>query len=215
MAGPPRPGYRAMHLDELDAVPWKGGRLTWRPLRGQLGIGAFGAAAFTATDAGDEVVEPHAESPDGRGQQELYVVVRGRATFTVAGDDIDAPAGTFVFVEDPAVRRAAVAAEPDTAVLVFGGDPAAFTPAGEEYMARVRAAVADGDGARARALAQAGLRELPDSPGVRYALALAAAASGADDEARRWLAQAVERVPELADEARADALLARLLDAPA
>jgi hypothetical protein len=56
---------------------------------------------------------------------------------------------------------------------------------------------------------------LPDSPGVCYALALAAAASGADDEARRWLAQAVERVPELADEARKDALLARLLDAPA
>jgi len=183
-------------------------------VRGQLGIHAFGAAAFTAAHAGDEVVEPHAKSPDGRGHEELYHVARGRATFTLADEQLDAPAGTFVFVEDPTVLRAAVAAEPDTAVLVFGGDPTAFTPAGEEYMARVRAALLDDDLSRARALAHAGLRELPDSPGVRYAPALAAAASGDDEAARRRLAEAVERVPGLAGEARTDAVLARLLDAP-
>jgi len=209
----PGPGFRTVHLDDLEEVPWKDARLTYRPLRGQLGISAFGAAAFTAAHAGDEVVEPHAESPDGRGQQELYFVARGRATFTLAGEQLDAPTGTFVFVEDPTVLRAAVAAEPDTAVLVFGGDPAAFTPAGEEYIARVRAALLEDDPGRARALAEAGRRELPDSPGVAYALALAAAASGDDAEARRRLAEAVDRVPELADEARTDAVLARLIEA--
>jgi len=203
-----------MHLDELDAVPWAGGSMTWRPVRGQLGIRAFGAAAFTAAQAGDAVVEAHVESGDGRGHQELYFVARGRATFTLDGRELDAPAGTFVFVEEPSVRRAAVAAEPDTAVLAFGGDAGAFLPAGDEYIARVRGALLDGAPQRARELAAAGLRELPDSPGVRYALALAAAAGGDDEQARARLAEAVERVPALADEARTDAALARLLDDP-
>ena len=48
MTGPPPAGYRTMYLDELEAAPWMGGRLTWHPLRGQLGIRAFGAGAFTA-----------------------------------------------------------------------------------------------------------------------------------------------------------------------
>jgi hypothetical protein len=209
MPGDARSGYRVMQLDEMEAVPWAGGRLTWRPVRGHLGIRAFGAAAFTA-DVGEEVVEPHSEADGGRGHQELYYVARGRATFTLDGDELDAPAGTFVFVEDPAVRRGAVAAEPRTAVLVFGGEPT-FTPAGHEYMARMRALLPT-DPDRARALAQEALRELPDSPGVHYALALAAAARGDDVEARRRLAEAVERVPALADEARDDGLT-HLLDA--
>lgn len=198
---------RVMALDAVEAVPWKAG-MTWRPLRSQLGIRAFGAAAFTAELVGETVVEPHAEAPDGRGHQELYFVSRGGARFILDGRSIDAPAGTFVFVEDPSVHREAIATEPATAVLVFGGEPT-FTPAGEEYIARVRAHL--DDPAAARALADAGLRELPDSPGARYALALAAAAQGFDVEARRRLAEAVERVPELADEARVDPLLAALL----
>jgi uncharacterized membrane-anchored protein len=107
------------------------------------------------------------------------------------------------------VHRSAVAAEDDTAVLVFGGEPR-FTPAGHEYIARVRGALLEHDPAGARVLAEAGLRELPDSPGVRYALALAAAANGDDEEARRRLAEAVAGVPELADEARKDVALRRL-----
>ena len=207
MSDRPRPpGYRAMHLHAMDRVPWADGRMTWLPLRGQLGIHAFGAAAFTARAAGEHVVEPHTES-EGRDHEELYFVTRGRATFTLDGEQVDAPAGMFVFVEDPAVHRSAVAAEDDTAVLVFGGEPS-FTPAGHEYIARVRGALLERDPARARALAEAGLRELPDSPGVRYALALAAAANGDDEDARRRLAVAV--VPELADEARKGAVLSRL-----
>jgi hypothetical protein len=201
------PGYRALHLDDVEAVPWAGD-MTWRPLRGQLGIRAFGAAAFTAAEAGEPVVEPHSESADGRGHEELYYVARGRATFTLDGDALDAPAGTFVFVGDPAVHRSAVAAEPDTAVLAFGGEPT-FTPAGHEFAARVRARLDRPE--EARALAEEGLKELPESPGVRVALAYAAVARGDDAEARRRLAEAVEREPELAAEARDDPVLARLL----
>ena len=46
---------------------------------------------------------------------------------------------------------------------------------------------------------------------MRYALALAAAARGNEAEARRRLAEAVERVPELAEEARRNPVLAGLL----
>jgi mannose-6-phosphate isomerase-like protein (cupin superfamily) len=57
------------------------------------------------------------------GPEELYVVLRGRATFTLDGREVDAPAGTLVHVHDPTVARTAVPAEPDTAVLAISGTP--------------------------------------------------------------------------------------------
>jgi mannose-6-phosphate isomerase-like protein (cupin superfamily) len=57
------------------------------------------------------------------GPEELYVVLRGRATFTLDGREVDGPAGTLVYVHDPAVARMAVPAEPDTAVLAISGTP--------------------------------------------------------------------------------------------
>ena len=166
-----------------------------------LGLRAFGAAGFVGREPGNLVVESHTED-EGRGHQELYVVLRGAARFV-----LDAPAGTLVVVE-PHVRREAVATEPDTAVLALGGPPT-FTPAGHEYMARVRGAVDRPQ--EALAIAEAGLRELPDSPGARYAMALAAAAAGDEDEARRRLGEAIAQVPELRREAHSDPLLALLL----
>jgi mannose-6-phosphate isomerase-like protein (cupin superfamily) len=199
-------GFTALRLDDVDEVPWKPG-LSLRPIRSLLGLRAFGAAGFVAREPGDLVVEPHTEA-EGRGHQELYVVLRGRARFTLDGHELDAPAGTLVAVE-PHVRRQAVAVEADTAVLAFGGPPA-FEPAGHEYMARVRGALDRPD--EARAIAEAGLRELPDSPGARYAMALATAAAGDRDKARRWLEEAIARVPELRGETAHDPVLARLVD---
>jgi tetratricopeptide (TPR) repeat protein len=72
-------------------------------------------------------------------------------------------------------------------------------------MARVRGALDRPK--EALAIAETGLRELPDSPGAQYAMALAAAAAGQRDEARRWLDNAIARVPELRHEARNDSLL--------
>ena len=147
-------GYRAIRFDELEDVPWKPG-LTLRPVRSQLGLRAFGAAGFVGREPGDLVVEPHTEE-EGRGHQELYVVLRGAARFTLDGESLDAPAGTLIAVE-PHVRREAVATEPDTAVLALGGPPT-FEPAGHEYMARVRGAVDRPQDALA--IAEAGLHEL-------------------------------------------------------
>jgi len=198
--------FVVLGFDEVEEVPWNAG-MTMRPIRGVLGLRAFGAAGFRAADRGDLVVEPHDEA-DGRGHEELYIVLRGHARFRLDGDERDAPAGTMVFVKDPAVRRQAVAVVPDTAVLALGGPPT-FVPAGHEYMARVRAAVEHPEAARR--VAEEGLRELPESPGVRYALALAAAVRKDHDEARRRLGEAIAGVPELRDEARKEPLLRDLL----
>jgi tetratricopeptide (TPR) repeat protein len=195
-------GFRALRFDELEDVPWKDG-LSLRPVRSRLGLKAFGAAGFVGREPGDLVVEPHTEV-EGRGHQELYVVLRGAARFTLDGEALDAPAGTLIAV-DPQVHREAVATEPDTAVLALGGPPT-FQPAGHEYMARVRGALDRPD--EALAIAEAGLEELPDSPGALYALALALAAAGDREASRRRLAEAIARVPELRAEAQSDPLLA-------
>jgi hypothetical protein len=49
----------------------------------------------------------------------------GHAVFTIDGNDVDAPAGTLVFVRDPALLRSARATEDDTAIVVIGGRPGA------------------------------------------------------------------------------------------
>ena len=51
--------------------------------------------------------------------------MRGHAVFTIDGEDVDAPAGTLVFVRDPALLRSAVATEDGTAILAVGARPGA------------------------------------------------------------------------------------------
>jgi predicted DNA-binding protein (MmcQ/YjbR family) len=210
--GSPAAPYHVARLRDIEAVAIAGG-LAWRPVRGTLGVRAFGVAGFVAAEAGQDVVEPHAEAADdGRGHEELYVVVRGAARFDLDGDAIDAPAGTLVFVRDPRVHRHAVATEPGTEVLAFGGDPV-FQPAGDEWIWRVRPLLG-GDLDAARALVDEGMAEAPENPGVWYAQALVAAAEGDVAEARRWLERAVERAPGLLDESRHDEVLAAVTEDP-
>jgi uncharacterized cupin superfamily protein len=103
----------------------------WLPLRHKLGVEAFGVNAWVGREPGDEVIEEHDElneDPSGN-HEELYLVAEGRATFTVDGEQVDAPRGTLVFVKDPSVVRHAVASEPGTIVFAIGATPgAAFTP---------------------------------------------------------------------------------------
>jgi mannose-6-phosphate isomerase-like protein (cupin superfamily) len=108
--------YEVAHIDELDAFPVDDEGLTWRPIRRRFDIRSFGTNAYTADRAGQRVVEEHAEADN---HEELYVVIAGRATFTLDGDEVDAPAGTLVFCR-PGARRGAVAQEPGTTVLAIG-----------------------------------------------------------------------------------------------
>jgi quercetin dioxygenase-like cupin family protein len=110
---------RHARVDDIPAERWGDG-LDWRPVRHHLGIEAFGAGSWHG-DAGAELIEEHTERDENAdAHEELYLVYRGRATFTVAGEEIDAPAGTLVAVPDPSVVRKAVAAEDGTAILAVG-----------------------------------------------------------------------------------------------
>jgi hypothetical protein len=102
----------------------------WKPIRHHFGIQAFGVNAYVARGAGATVIDEHTEVEDsGTGHEELYLVASGHATFTVNGEKIDAPAGTLVFVRDPALKRSAVARDAGTAVVAVGAEPGtAFTP---------------------------------------------------------------------------------------
>src|SRR4051812_35226001 len=111
-------GYRVARLDEIEEID--DGRIPWRPVRHHFGITAFGANAWTGKSAGDRIINEHDEDDDG--QEELYLVLSGRATFELDGEQVDAPAGTFVAVA-PAVKRTAFAAEDGTTVVVVGSAP--------------------------------------------------------------------------------------------
>ncbi len=198
---------RVVHLDELEAIPGPGS-LTWHPVRAHLGIRAFGTNAYTAANAGEDVVEPHDEDP-GLAHEELYFVARGRATFTLDGETFDAPAGTYVFVPDPATHRHAVAAEPGTTVLSFGG-PATFEPSAWEWMFRA-VALAESDPAQARAIVEDGLARHPESPGLRIARARVLLAEDDEAAAREALRDALERNPDAIDYVRQDATLGKLV----
>lgn len=110
--------FETSRIDELERIAVAG--VNWRPVRRRFGITAFGVNAYTG-DAGEHVVEEHTESR--LQHEELYVVLRGHARFTLDGDEVDAPTGTLVFIADPEVKRSAVALESGTAVMGVGGKP--------------------------------------------------------------------------------------------
>jgi mannose-6-phosphate isomerase-like protein (cupin superfamily) len=198
---------RIVHLDEIEAIPGPG-TLTWHPVRSHLGLRAFGTNAYTAANLGDDVVEPHDENPD-LAHEELYFVARGRARFILDGESFDAPAGTYVFVPDPATHRHAVAEEVGTTVLSFGGPPT-FEPSAWEWMFRA-VALTESDPAQAREIVEDGIEKHPESPGLRIALARVLLGEGDEDGARAALREALEREPDAEDYVRQDAALSALL----
>jgi tetratricopeptide (TPR) repeat protein len=122
-------GYTILSLDEVERAQHRGSDLI--PVRHTLGFRPAGVNAWIA-DAGGQLIPPHEEDS---GNEELYVVVRGRATFTVGEETSAAAAGTFVFV--PAeVYRTARAEEDDTIVFAVGGTVGeAFNPGGWDSFA--------------------------------------------------------------------------------
>ena len=105
----------------------------WTPVRNHFGITAFGVNVYTALNAGDRLIGEHDHAGPGDEQhEELYFVHEGHARFRVDGQDVDAPAGTFVSALDVRTTRSAVALEDNTVVLVIGAEPGApyeVTPA--------------------------------------------------------------------------------------
>jgi mannose-6-phosphate isomerase-like protein (cupin superfamily) len=174
----------------------------WAPLRRRLDIQAFGVNAWTAKEAGDQVVSEHDEKRSGH--EELYLVVDGRATFTVDGDELDAPRGTAVVV-GPESRRGAVAAEPGTTVLVVGAKPGeAFQPRSWETNAQVIRLFGEGRIEDARELLNDALGRYDESNTFEYNLACCEAKLGNPDAAFEHLRKGLDGRSDLADLARKD-----------
>jgi tetratricopeptide (TPR) repeat protein len=157
-----------------------------------------------------------AEHNENSGHEELYVVVAGHATFTVNGKEIDAPAGTLVFVGDPVAKRAAVAAEAGTTVLVVGGTPGeAFRPRSWEANADILPMFGEGRYEEAKQLLTEALDRFEDERGILlYNLGCAEARLGEPDAALDHLAEALEDRPDLVENARADEDLASIRNDP-
>jgi hypothetical protein len=110
--------------DYPDATDGEGsGARNFHLVRRHFDVRAFGVNGVTG-NAGDEMVESHDERDDAAqltdGHEELFAVMSGHAVFTVDGEDLDAPAGTLVFVRDPALVRSARATADGTAILAIG-----------------------------------------------------------------------------------------------
>lgn len=188
-------GYQVLAIGDVPPLAVVNGTLQWRPLRRRLGVRAFGINAYTATNAGDEVVEEHTETH--LGHEEIYLVLTGRATFTVDGETSDVPAGSLVYLADPALKRHAVAAEPNTTVLAIGGKPGeAFTPSAWEHYFAADAVAKGGDPDAAYEMLMTGLAEHPGNTSILYNAACYRALSGHGDEAIELLSQAFAGDPD-------------------
>lgn len=204
--------YETAHLSELDSILVTD-TLVWRPVRRRLGVGAFGINAYTATNAGDELVEDHTEGSNGH--EEVYFVVSGHAEFTVADETVDAPAGTFVFLRDPDVRRHAIAREPGSTVLAIGGPRGKpFEPsAWEEWFVAIPHARA-GDYGKARDVLRAVTAEHGEHPGFLYNLACYESLAGDHDEAVAHLTRAAKLDARYGEYAKTDADFDAIRDRP-
>jgi len=186
------------------------------PLRSDLDIGAFGVNAIYQRKAGEELVRWHHEAgPGGDMHEELYVVVHGSATFTVDGDEIDAPQGTAIFVRDPGVIREATATADETIVLAAGGprDHAyRLTPAAsaigfwDAYGAK--------DYAAALETTKRALETYPGNAYLLYNVACMESLLGNDEAALTALADSVGQWEKYKEQARNDDDFASLRDDP-
>jgi tetratricopeptide (TPR) repeat protein len=184
--------FQVARLSEIE-IPSSNPSIGWAPIRRHLDVGSFGINAWTATEAGKDVIGEHDEvGPRAHRHEELYFVVKGRATFIVDGETIDAPAGTVVFVRDPAAKRRAVADEAGTTVLTVGGRPGeAFTPSAWERSAPALAFFATQEYEKAREALLEAHEEFPDDATVLFNLACAESLLGQADEAVDHLRQSI------------------------
>ncbi|HEY6585269.1 MAG TPA: hypothetical protein VIZ29_10525 [Gaiellaceae bacterium] len=175
-------------------------------VRRELGIQAFGTNAYRSVEGG-ELIREHDEAGFHIGnndQEELYVVVEGRATFNVDGEKIDAPSGTAVLVR-PESKRSAVAEEPGTTVLAVGSTPGeAYLVLPDEFAAAFEA-YNEKDYERSIELYQGILASgFPNEAGIIYNIACNEALLGRTDNAIEHLKTAIEANPRAVELARTD-----------
>jgi tetratricopeptide (TPR) repeat protein len=204
-------GYKVARIDEIEELD--DGRQPMRPLRHHLGITAFGINSWTAKNAGDRIINEHDEADDGH--EELYVVTEGHARFELDGEQLDAPAGTLVFVR-PGVRRTAFAEEASTTLIAVGGEPGKpYEVMGWELWAPVRKLYAAGDYAAAVDRGREVVEANPEYPASLYNLACCESLAGLPADAIEHLRRAIELLPRAREFARGDSDFDSIRDEPA
>ena len=195
------------HLDDIE----RRGRSI--PVREHFGISAFGVNAFTPNEEGT-LINDHDEA--GSGQEELYVVLDGSATFEVDGETFEALAGTFVAVRPESRRKATGTGT----VLALGGKPGEAYQAldwGEAWPFHEESLTAYREQRYADAVdaVRRGLEHSPDQPGLNFNYACFSSLAGEiDDQTFSHLRRSVELFPPFREQARTDEDLAAVRDDP-
>jgi hypothetical protein len=202
-----KPNWQVAHLEDIE----RRGRDI--PVREHLGIQAFGINAYTPGEDGTLISE-HDEA--GSGQEELYIVLDGKATFEVDGEAVDAPPGTLVFV-GPESRRKATG---DGTVLAVGATPGKAYEGvdwGEAWPFHNESMKAYSEQRYADALeaVRAALERMPDHAGLHYNYACFATLAGdTSDDTFAHLRRSVELLPRFREDARRDDDFAAVRDDP-
>jgi hypothetical protein len=202
----------ALHVDELERIEMEEG-FVWRPVRRAFGIRAFGVNAYSPREAGAQVIEEHTEKLFGH--EEMYVVLRGRARFTVGGEEHDLGPGQLVAINDPSIRRGAVGLTDDTVVLALGGKPGVpheTTP--WEAMFYAVPAMREERWDDAIRIHEEALEETPGNDSLLYNLACMEARGGRSLDALLHLKDAVDRDEKWAAHASRDSDFASIRNEP-
>ncbi|HXS47491.1 MAG TPA: cupin domain-containing protein [Solirubrobacterales bacterium] len=110
--------YEIKHRDEFEAMEGSGGA-TWKLARKALGTSCFGFNLVEIAPGGQ--IPEHDET--GGGQVEVYIVLEGKATLRLEGEDHDAPAGTFASIEPPASRTILNRSDAPVTAMLIGVQP--------------------------------------------------------------------------------------------
>ncbi|HET9718575.1 MAG TPA: hypothetical protein VFP55_00705 [Solirubrobacteraceae bacterium] len=206
--------YKSAHFTEIEVLD--DGRCPLRPVRHHFGIKTFGVTTWTAPQAGERLINEHDETDVGK--EELYLVLQGRARFELDGEQLAAPAGTFVYAA-PEVRRTAFAEEPGTTVVAIGGAAPGqpYEVEGWEIWSPMMRLFHAGQYAEAADWVNARLAsdDLEPSATLYYNLACAESLAGRSEEALEHLARAVTMDIKFRDLAAEDADFDPIRERPA
>jgi tetratricopeptide (TPR) repeat protein len=204
-------GYEVARLEEIGEID--DGRCLFRPVRHHFGATSFGMNAWTGREAGDRIINEHDESDDGN--EELYLVMSGRAAFELDGERLDAPAGTLVFVR-PETKRTAFAEEPGTTIVATGGVPGkAYETHGWEIWAPLTPLYQAGRYDEVVERGRPAIEAHPEYPMPLYNLACCESLAGRKEEAIEHLRHAVGRSEQLRELAKTDSDLDPIRGEPA
>jgi uncharacterized cupin superfamily protein len=107
--------YTIKSIDELEEMEGSGGA-TWRLARRSLGAKAFGFNVVDLEPGGELPAHDESES----GQEEVFLVLEGRATLVAGEDEADAGPGTFIRYGSEVRRSVRNGSDADVRLLLIG-----------------------------------------------------------------------------------------------